>query len=66
MEITSSQHIYGWYNDKRIMTEYDVIKNEKSNTVYHSQRWFYSVHIYDSKAKVTDSYNLGNNIDMRI
>ena len=66
MEITSSQHIYGWYNDKRIMTEYDVIKNEKSNTVYHSQRWFYPVHLYNNQAKIEDNYILGKNIDVRV
>ena len=66
VQIDSVQHTYGWYNDKRVVTEYSVSKHEHGNTVYHSQRWFYPVHIYNSKAKVVDNYNLGNNIDMRI
>ena len=66
MQVTSAQHTYGWYNDKRVVTEYSVTKQEQGNTIYHSQRWFYPVHIYDSKAKVEDYYILGNKIDMRV
>jgi len=66
MKIDAPRHVYGWYNDKRVVTEYTSYKPEKGNIVYRSQRWFWPIHIYDNKAKIQDYYMIGKNLDVRV
>ena len=64
MKVDSVYHTHGWYNDGKVVTEYTNIIPDKGIQLHHSQRWYYPVHIYDSKAKIHSG--LGRNVDVRI
>ena len=49
MKVDSVYHTHGWYNDRKVVTEYTNIIPDKGIQLHHSQRWYYPVHIYDSK-----------------
>ena len=66
MQVGSVSHVYGWYSNKRVVTEYSVTPHKGGNTVYNSQRWFYPVHIYDNTAKIIESHRLGNTVDIKV
>ena len=66
METQTISHVHGWYNDKRMITEYRIIPYEKGNTVYTSQRWYYNVQLYNNHAEIKQIKAIGNNIDIRI
>jgi len=66
MQVSAVQHAFGWYNDKRVVTEHVRINHKNGNATFHNERWFYPVHLYDSKARIVNINKVGNSINMKV
>ena len=66
MKVSSIQRVFGWYNNKRVVTEYNTSVNNNGSITVNSQRWLYTVHIYDNKARMLELHSVGKNIDMKV